>query len=64
VGNNPLTFAWSSTTAGVSIAGGTTSKPTITVATPGIYIANLAVTDSKGNVTNQILVLDWQFNPH
>jgi len=64
VGNNPLTFAWTSSTAGVSIAGANTSKPTITVPAPGIYIANLAVTDSKGNVTNQILVLDWQFNPH
>jgi hypothetical protein len=64
VGNNPLTFAWTSTTAGVSISGGNSSKPTITAATPGIYIANLAVTDSKGNVTNQVLVLDWQFNAH
>jgi hypothetical protein len=64
VGNNPLTFAWTSSTAGVSITGGTTSKPIITVPTPGIYIATLAVTDSKGNTTTQLLVLDWQFNPH
>jgi hypothetical protein len=63
-GNNPLTFAWTSSTAGVSIAGASSATPTITVSTPGIYIANLAVTDSKGNVTNQVLVLDWQFNAH
>jgi hypothetical protein len=63
-GNNPLTFAWTSSSAGVSIAGGNTAKPTITVATPGNYVVNLAVTDSKGNVTNQVVALDWQFNAH
>jgi hypothetical protein len=64
VGNNPLTFAWASSGAGVSIAGGNTSKPTITVSAPGIYIANLTVTDSKNNVTTQVVVLDWENNPH
>jgi outer membrane murein-binding lipoprotein Lpp len=62
VGNNPLSFAWTGT--GVTITGGTTSKPSIALPGPGIYVVNLAVTDSKGNVANQVVVIDWQFNKH
>jgi hypothetical protein len=64
VGNNPLTFSWTSASAGVTITGANTSKPAIAMSAPGIYVANLAVTDSKGNVTNQVVVLNWQFNKH
>lgn len=64
VGNNPLSFSWTSSNAGVVITGGNTSKPAISLPAPGIYIVNLAVTDSKGNVTNQVVVVNWQFNKH
>ncbi len=62
VGNNPLTFAWTTSSSAVSISGATTSKPTITLSAPGIYTATLTVTDSKGNTTSQIVILDWAFN--
>lgn len=64
VGNNPLSFAWTTSNAGVVITGGNTSKPSISLPSPGIYIVNLAVTDGKGNVTNQVVVVNWQFNKH
>ena len=64
VGNNPLTFSWTTSAAGVTITGGNTSKPSIALPAPGIYVVTLTVTDSKGNVTSQVVVIDWQFNKH
>jgi PKD repeat protein len=62
VGNNPLTFAWSSSASAVSISGGNSSKPVITLTTPGEYTATLTVTDGKGNTSTQVVILDWAFN--
>jgi hypothetical protein len=61
VGNNPLTFAWTSS-AGVTFSSSSSSAPTITLPGPGTYTATLTVTDSKGNATSQVVVLDWQYN--
>jgi hypothetical protein len=62
VGNNPLTFSWTSTSTGETISGGNTSKPTITLSAPGFYTATLTVTDGKGNTSTQIVVIDWVYN--
>jgi hypothetical protein len=64
VGNNPLTFAWTSSSGGLTIAGGNSSKPTITLSTPGFATATLTVTDGKGNTSTQVVVIDWVANAH
>jgi hypothetical protein len=62
VGNNPLTFAWTTNSAGMTIAGANTSRPTMTMSAPGVYIATLTVTDSNHNTSSQVVVIDWDYN--
>ncbi len=61
VGNNPLTFSWS-VPAGVTVDNAKSSTPTFTLSAPGVYSVTLTLTDSKGNTTTQVVVLDWVYN--